>query len=272
VGQLLVPDSFMTHGVTQMNPRIQSFIGMFTSWLQDHPEISVGATQNVLFYFFSMFLMPFSLFALGRALPVFITRDLASNAIVIYSTKAVTRGDYLLGKFCAAFGLLSLTWLGPVCAAWFMGNLLGPNWNYFWHARAVLFHALIFGLSSMVILSLLALGVSAVSSRVKWTIALWYIWWALGRAIQPIAFSTQPWLRHVSIGYNLEQIALATFGLGRNLQTAQDNIPIFGQMLQNVPVATRAALDHPTLGGAIVGLALMVLGLGLIVRKRVAPE
>jgi ABC-type transport system involved in multi-copper enzyme maturation permease subunit len=272
LGQLLVQDSMMEHWVAQMNPQLQSFFEVLRSWLQYHPEISVGTTQNVLFYFYCIYLMPLSFFALGMTLPALITRDLASNAIVIYSSKAVTRFDYLLGKFCTAFGVLALTWLGPVCAAWFVGNLLAPDWTFFWHARIALMHALIFGLSSMVILSVMALGVSAFSSREKATPALWFTWWALGLAIQPIALHTLPWLRHVSFGYNLRQIALATFQLGRDLKTAEDSIPIFGDMLKHVPRETRAALDNPTLAGALLGLALMLLAAGLILRKRVAPE
>jgi hypothetical protein len=167
---------------------------------------------------------------------------------------------------------MTLTWLGPVCAAWFLGNLLAPDWKFFWYARVPLFHALIFGLSSMVILSLLALGVSAFSSREKATPALWFTWWALGLAIQEIALHTLTWLRHLSFGYNLRQIALATFQLGQDLKTAQDGIPIFGQMLRNVRPETRAALDYPTLAGALAGLALMLIAAGLILRKRVAPE
>ena len=107
-----------------------------------------------------------SIFALGPIIPLLITRDLASNAIVIYSSKAVTRGDYLLGKFATAFGFLTLTWLGPVCAAWFLGNLLAPDWTFFLaRARARWRTFLIYGLSSMAVLSLLALGVSALSSQ-----------------------------------------------------------------------------------------------------------
>jgi hypothetical protein len=124
----------------------------------------------------------------------------------------------------------------------------------------------------MVILSLLALGVSAVSSREKSTPALWFTWWVLGMAIQPIAIQTLPWLRHVGFGYNLRQIALAVFHLGRELQTAQDSIPIFGQMLRNVSPATRAALNNPTLFGSVAGLALMLAAAALIVKKRVVPE
>jgi len=165
-----------------------------------------------------------------------------------------------------------MTWLGPVCGAWFMGNLLAPDWKFFWHARIALLHALVFGLSSMLILCLLALGVSAVSSREKSTPAIWFTWWALGLAIQPIALHTLPWLRHVSFGYDLRQIGLATFRLGQDLKTAQDSIPIFGQMLQGVRPETRAALNDPTLGGALAGLAVMLLAAALIIKKRVAPE
>src|SRR3984957_15224413 len=100
VGQLLVADSIVVQWVGKLNPQLQSFAQMLTQWLQDHPEISVATTQNALFYFFSTYLMPVGIFVLGLAMPSLITRDLASNAILVYSSKAVTRGDYLLGKYC----------------------------------------------------------------------------------------------------------------------------------------------------------------------------
>ncbi len=272
LGQLLVPDSMVANSVTQMNSNLQTFFEMLTGWLRQHPELSVSTTQNVLFYFYSVYVMPMSIFALGMALPMLITRDLASSAIVIYSSKAVSRADYLIGKFGTAFGLLTLTWLGPVCAAWFLSNLLAPDWTFFWHARVPLFHILLFGLPSMVILSLLALGVSAFSSREKATPALWFTWWAVGLVIQPIAVQTIPFLQHISFGYNLRQIALAVFQLGDNLRTAQTGIPIFGDMLKNLRPETRAAIENPRLAGAILALAIMVAVAGSIVRKRVKPE
>jgi len=272
IGQLLVPESSVALWVPKMNPNVQAFVRMLTSWLQDHPEISVGTTQNVLFYYYCVYSLPLSIFALGMALPTLVTRDLASNAIVIYSSKAVTRGDYLLGKFCTAFGVMAMTWLGPVFFGWFMGNLLAPDWKFFWHARIALVHALVFGLCSMVILCSLALGVSAISRREKSTPAIWFIWWALGLAIQPIALHTKPWLRHVGFGYDLRQIGLAVFNLGRDLKTAQDGIPIFGQFLQGISAETRSAINDPTIFGALGGLAIMLIVMALIIRKRVVPE
>jgi len=272
VGQLLVADSVVVQWVANFNPGLQAFARLLTTWLELHPEISVRATQNVLFYFFCTWLMRMSIFALGLAMPLLITRDLASNAIIIYSSKAVSRGDYLLGKFSAAFGLMTLAWLGPVCAAWFMGNLLGPDWRFFWHSRAVLGHALLYGLGSMGILSLLALGVSAISSKEKSTAAFWFIWWIMGSVVGPIAIHTQPWLRHVSFSYNLDQIALAVFRLGDDLKTAQDNIPVFGDMLRNIRAGTMSALNTPALWGAWLALLLMLGAAALVLRKRVRPE
>jgi hypothetical protein len=272
VGQLLVADSIVVQWLGNLNPQLQNFAHTFTTWLEQHPEVSVRTTQDVLFYYFGTILLRSSIFALGMVLPVLITRDLASNAIIIYASKAVSRGDYLLGKFSTAFGLLVLTWLGPVCAAWFVGNLLAPDWRFFWHSRIALFHTLVFGVSSIAILSLLALGVSALSSKEKATPAFWFMWWIICGVMAPIAMQTKPWLRHLSFNYNLNQIALAVFRLGDDLKIAQDNIPIFGTMLRNVPAETMAALNSPPIGGALFGLLLMIGFAAFVVSKRVKPE
>ena len=127
IGQLLVPDSIVVQWTGKFNQQLQLFVKMLMTWMTDHPEISVATTQNVLFYFFTTYTMPFSIFVLGLAMPSLVTRDLASNAILIYSSKAVTRGDYLLGKFCTAFGILTMTWLGPVCAGVVFGEFVGAG-------------------------------------------------------------------------------------------------------------------------------------------------
>ena len=227
IGQLLVADSVVVIWVENLNPQLQVFARLLTTWLEQHPEISVNTTQNVLFYYYCSQLMRLSIFALGMSIPLLVTRDLASNAITIYSSKAVSRGDYLLGKFAVACGLIVMTWVGPICAAWLVGNLLAPDWKFFWHARAALGHVLLYGLSSMIILGLLALGVSSISTKEKSTVAFWFVWWILGGVLAPIAIQTKPWLRHLSFNFNLDQMALAFFRVGDDLKTAQDNIPIW---------------------------------------------
>lgn len=272
IGQLLVADSIVVQWVGSMGREFQMFARMLTTWLEQHPEISVSSTQNLLFFRCSTWLIAIGVIALGMIMPILITRDLASNAIIIYSSKAISRGDYLLGKFCTAFGLLTLSWLGPLLAAWLMGNLLAPNWNFFWHSRSALFHTLCFGVIASTFLSLLALGVSAVATKEKSTIALWYTWWVIGGVLAPIAANTQPWLRHLSFGYNLDQVALWIFRLGNDLTAAQENIPVFGQIFRGIDPQTVAAINEPPIGGALFGMAVMIAVAVSIIRKRVKPE
>jgi len=272
VGQLLVADSAVVQWLSNLNPILQASAQLLTTWLEQHPEISVRTTQDLLLYYFATYLMRVGIFALGMTIPLLITRDLARNAIIIYASKAVSRGDYLLGKFAAASGLIALTWLGPVCTAWFLGNLLAPDWRFFWHSRAALGHVLLFGLGSMSILSLLALGVSAVSAKEKSTPAFWYLWWIIGGLVGPIAAQTRPWLQHLSFNYNLDQLALGVFRLGTDLKLAQDNIPVVGDLLRNINPRTMAALNSPALGGASLALFLMLALAAGIIAWRVKPE
>jgi len=79
-------------------------------------------------------LAPAGLIAVALTIPHLITRDLASNAIVVYASKAITRFDYVLARR-ASFWDADPHWLGPVLAAWLVGNLMAPNWNFFWHSR-----------------------------------------------------------------------------------------------------------------------------------------
>ncbi len=272
IGQLLVADSIVVQSLENLNPQLQAFAQMLTSWLEQHPEISVQTTQNVLFYYFCSNLMRLSIFALGMAIPLLVTRDLASNAITIYASKAVSRGDYLFGKFATAFGLLVVVWLGPVCAAWFLGNLLAPDWRFFWHARAALGHVLLFGLSSMSILSLLALGISSLCAKEKTTVAVWFIWWILGGVLTPIALHTKPWLQHLSFNYNLDQLGLALFHVGEDLRAAQDNIPILGDMMRPVSAKTIAALSAPPTLPSLLALSVMLSVAVWVIFQRVKPE
>jgi hypothetical protein len=124
----------------------------------------------------------------------------------------------------------------------------------------------------MTILSLLALGISSLSMNEKSTPAFWYVWWVLGGVLAPIARNTQPWLRHLSFNYNLDQIALRIFRPAADLKTAQDNIPVLGDLLRNIRPESIAAFSNPAWTGALIALALMIATAAFLLAKRVKPE
>jgi hypothetical protein len=272
IGQLLVTDSVVATWLANLNPQLQAIANVFMKWLEEHPEVSVQTTQNLLFYFFTTNLLTLSLIAVALAMPHLITRDLSSNAVIIYSSKALSRFDYFLGKFATVFGLLALTWLGPVCAGWFLGNLLAPDWHFFWHSRAAIGHALLYVVTSMVVLSFLGLGISAISAREKATVSFWIVFWLVGNAFIPIGEQTKSWLKHFSFSFNLDQISLAIFRLANDLKVAQDNIPLLGNLLRGIPRETYAIWESPELTGALVGLAVMIVLALVLVISRVKPE
>ena len=180
VGQLLVTDSLIVRNLEHFSPDLRNMAQGLMAWLEMHPEVSVRSVENFLFYYFSGFYLPFAMLGLGLAIPHLISRDISSQALIIYSSKAVARFDYLLGKFGTVFGLLAIIWLGPVCLTWCLGNLLAPHWHFFWHSRLAIGHSLLFVLTGMVVLSLLALGVSAISGREKIPVGLWIGFWLMG--------------------------------------------------------------------------------------------
>jgi len=272
LGQLLIADSVVVQWLGNLNPQLQAIARALVGWLEQHPEISVRTTYNLLFYFFSANLLTFTLIAIALAMPHLITRDLSSNAIIVYSSKAIGRFDYLLGKVMTLYGLMTLTWLGPVCVAWFLGNLLSTNWHFFWHSRVALGHALVYALCSMTILSVLALGISAISVRAKATVSIWIAFWVLGNALVPIGLHTKPWLKFFSFSFDLEQISLAIFRLKNDFDLATTNIPFFGDMLRGLRRQANSVLQTPEPGAAIWGLAVMLALAALIVWRKVKPE
>jgi ABC-type transport system involved in multi-copper enzyme maturation permease subunit len=272
IGQLLVRDSIVVEWLGNLNPQLQAFAQALVTWLEQNPHISVRTTQNILFYLFSTQLVTLSFLAIPIAIPHLITRDLSSNAIVIYASKAVSRFDYLLGKFGTVMGLLVLTWLGPLVSVWLLGNLLAPNWNFFWHSRVAFGNMLLFVLIGMVFLSILALGVSAISSKEKAAVGMWVGLWIIGIALLGIARNTKPWLKYFSFSYNLDQISLGIFQLSADLERLEQNIPVFGPMLQGARRETRSGWENPEITGAIIGMSVMLIVAIAILWKRVKPE
>ena len=272
LGQLLVADSLVVQWSGNLDPSLQMFVRLLTSWLEQHPEISVRTTQNILFYFACLWLLPLSLVAIAQAIPHLVTRDLSSNAITIYASKALSRMDYALGKFMMILALLTLTWLGPLVAAWFFGNLLAPDWHFFWHSRLALFNTVAHVVPGMAILGLLALGVSSISAKEKTTVAIWVAWWLAGYALAGIAEETKPWLRHFSFKHDLDALALGRFQLQNDLDLAQQNIPVLGEMLRKAEREVPPVLRAPPVRGSVIALGLMCGASVVILRRRLKPE
>lgn len=273
VGQLLVEDSFVFGIVDSLNPGLRGLFNGIMRWLVEHPEVSVHTVYNFLFYQFTTGTAFLSYIAIAIAIPHLITTDLASRALLVYSSKAVNRFDYFLGKLGIVFGLLSITWLGPVIAVWFLSNLLAPDWHFFLHSRHALLNAVLYIIPSMVVLCILALGISATSTKEKSTSAAWIGLWLLGNAFIPLGQATKPWLKHLSFTFNLKQFALQSFQLRSDLDVAAAQIPVIGRMLERAGRRTVPSfMNEAEFTGALIALGVMLLAAAIVLHNRVKPE
>ena len=273
LGQLLVEESLVYGLIGQLDSQGRVFVSGLVNWLAEHPEISVRTTYNILFFFFATYARFLAMVAVVLVIPHLITRDLSSRAIIIYSSKAVTRFDYFVGKFGTVFGLLCLIWLGPLLTAWIAGNALSSNWHFFWHSRSALFNLLTYVLTAMTVLSLVSMGLSSLSHKPRATTIYWVVFWFAGNAIRGIGEGDRSWLRHFSVSFDLDQISRAIFDLGTELKLAEENVPLFGSMLSGLRRSSFGELfDRPDLTGTAIALAIMV-GLAVFVMNiRVKPE
>lgn len=99
--------------------------------------------------------------------PNTIAPDLANGALPLYFCRPFSRAEYVLGKLCALFYLLSLiTWVPGLILFGIESSLSGPVWM--WENRSLATGVLLGSAIWILMISLIAMALSA---WVKWRIA-----------------------------------------------------------------------------------------------------
>lgn len=271
IGQILVPDGLLSPLIQMMDPKAQSLIDGIMAWLALYPDISVRAVANILLLHLTSLTQTLSFIIITLTIPRLLTRDIASHAIVVYSSRAISRFDYLGSKLAGLLGVLTLSWLGPVVAAWFLGNVVAPDWSFFWHSRAALFNAVLTIVPSMIVVALVALAISALSSKGRIAVGVWLAIWLLTAPLVGIANHTHGWLASFSISYNLDRLAVAVFSPYQDFASARENLPFFNSLFGQLPADGQVMADQiqewgesaamvPAIAlAAMAGLAVLIL-------------
>ncbi|MBL9204783.1 MAG: hypothetical protein JNN01_06840 [Opitutaceae bacterium] len=236
IGQLLTPDSSLVTTITEnLGKRAQSVINGLSAWILLYPEVSVDGLYRVVFSWATQLYSALAFFAVALFVPKLIAHDLASNAILIYNSKALTRFDYILGKFGIAFTLLGLLCLAPLIAVWFVGNLLSPDWGFFYHGFPALLRAVSVGLLGVTTYSLLAMAVSSLAKRTSSATAFWILAWIISGMIANTTGRFVSWGRYLSPATCLDHISRYLYDLGGVLEKAKAMLPFFQSTLDQLP-------------------------------------
>lgn len=257
VGQILVPGGLMEPLFNLLDGRGRAVMDGLVAWLALYPDITVRAVANFLLLSLAGLAQTISFLIITMVIPRLLTQDVASNAIVVYSSRAISRFDYLGGKLVGLLGVLTLSWLGPVLAAWFLGNVVAPDWSFFWHARSALVHSLLLIVPVMIAVALIALGISSLSPKARIARATWLMIWILTLPLIGIAKITQPWLAYLSISHVIDRLGKAIFSPYQDFVQARDSLPFFNSVFGKLPTEMVQLWGDSSLTGPIIALTVM---------------
>lgn len=272
-GQLVAPESALLGWIESLGgERIVRVFSALTSWALLYPEICVDGIYRIMYYLMT-FSSPFlSMIIVALFVHRLIANDLASNAIVIYNSKALTRWDYLIGKFLVVSTILSVVWLLPVIASWFLSNFLSPDWSFFYHSFPSLLRGVTIGVVAVTSLSCLALLVSSLAKKTGAAVAYWILGWFSLSIIGSVASYAHPALNYISPTQAIYGLSAGIFRILDLATNAQDMLPFFGGFFRSMSDVNDPA-DLPIGNGEIflplVSLSSYCIISIVVVSKRV---
>lgn len=269
-GQFVSPNSYLMSRVRLAGEDVANFIDGVTGWILLYPDVCVDGIYRVVFW--SMFNTASALTVITVALfsHRLIASDLASQAIVIYNSKALTRWDYIIGKFAIVATILSLIWIVPVLGSWIIGNAVSPDWSFFWHALPSLGRGLLVGAVATLVFSCLALAVSSLAKKSGMAAAYWILGGVGVKFVADIASRLYEPLAYLNPMHALATLNSGLFRLQSLVAEAQAMLPFFDYFLEG------SGDEIPVSNGSIVAplffLAAMCLGSIALVYRKVAAS
>jgi len=256
---------------THLGARFEAVATALSGLVLLYPDICIRGVFTVLFWLHSYLGLGLSLVALTVIVPRLITRDRATNALIIYLSRPLTSADYLLGKLGIIAGVLVMVWTGPLVLGWLLSVLLAPNSDFIVYSFSPLLRALLFNGISFVVLSSVALGVSAVARSSRTTVIIWVGLW-LVLAVFADTGSKPDWARRISFSHDLSEVRLGVFQLDRALADAGSQLPLLDRNLADKLSRDGEKAQADDFGGALWSLGLFCVGSSFVFFRKLRPE
>ncbi len=274
-GQLLSPESGIFANLMEKFPReMTTIINGVTSWILLYPEICVEGLYRGTFFLASNAYIFATFIAVATFIPKLIAHDLSSQAIIIYNSKALTRFDYMLGKFGIVFSILSSLWVLPIVVAWLLGSLMSPGWTFLAHSFDALLRALGIGLLGITSLSLAALAISSLAKKTSTATTFWIFAWIGTGVISGLVGLRFTWGRYISLPETIRHASWNAFDLTSILENAQNMLPFFNVLTEPIKKdLDKALIDQGSSQIVpIIVILLFCLASMAIISLRTKPE
>lgn len=270
--QTLADGGFLADFATKAGPRASAAMQAVSALLLIYPDLLVTPAYKVIFWVHSELGLVLNLAAMALLVPQLITRDRASQALTIYLARPITARDYLIGKLGVIVGVLVLLWTGPLVFGWLLAMVLSPDTLFFTYSLPALGAALTFNGIALVVISALALGVSALAKTAARARLAWIGLWIALSAVASHADVLPAWIRHLSFVNDLRIVRDKVFAMQDAMLEAAGIVPMLNPQLAHEISEAAGQLDTTEFNGVAVMLTVMVIASIALVRGRIKPE
>jgi len=116
----------------------------------------------------------------GLIAPPLISQDMRTRALLLYFSRPLTRGEYILGKMAVVWTFVGLITTLPALALYFTGVMLSPDLSVLGHTWDFPLRILVASAVLMIPTTAIALAFSALTTRSYYAGFGWFAVWAFG--------------------------------------------------------------------------------------------
>jgi hypothetical protein len=169
------------------------------------------------------------LILVGMVAPPLIANDIRTRAFLLYFSRPVSRGQYILGKSAVVLAYGAMITLTPALGLYAIAVLFSPDLNVIWQTWDLPLRAVAATLVLMVPTTLLALAFSSLAKESRYAGFAWFAAWGLGWAAYAVLNAyimtnsagkppeTLPDFRLLSLYHVLGSVQAWVFGTGTTL-------------------------------------------------------
>lgn len=116
----------------------------------------------------------------GMVAPPLISQDIRSRAFLLYFSRPLSRGQYVLGKLATLWTFLSIVTAAPALVLYVMGVLLSPHLGVIAATWDLPLRIIAASVVLMLPTSMLALCFSSMTKESRFAAFVWFVVWILG--------------------------------------------------------------------------------------------
>lgn len=195
-----------------------------TQLLQDDPAVVRTAVWSIVFGFFGSTLhLGLAALAAAVAGPPLVARDMASRAFLLYFSRPVSTGDYVLGKAGVLCVVLGAVTLSPTLILYALSIVFSPSLATVLHTLPVLVSAVLACLVLIVPAALVMLTLSSLVTQPRFAAAAWAVVCIFGAffhqgLVNAGNIRDAVWPGFFSLGYTSRSAALWIYDVPGRLQ------------------------------------------------------